>query len=78
MEGTGTNWLPPGVKPNDELDNDKPEPKKTSIKYPSKEYYSEFYAICEKLNVKVNATLIGLVDFFKDKNKHVLNKGKKK
>lgn len=70
-------YLPPGVTPKDELDNKKHEKTKGTIRYPNKEFYSKFYAVCEKAKVSMNEVLVGFAADFTKRNEFLLEKSKK-
>lgn len=70
-------YLPPGVTPRDDFNNKKEEFSRGTVRYPSKDFHSEFYAICEKARVSMNEVLVGFASDFINKNKHLLEKGKK-
>lgn len=73
----GVVYLPEGVMPRDDLKNKKEINPKGTIRYPNKDFYSNFYAICEKAKVSMNEVLVGLTRDFIERNKHLLIKNKK-
>lgn len=70
-------WLPPGVTPRDDDEKDKNTIQRGTVRYPSKEFASKFYAICEKAKVSMNEVLVALAGDFISKNEFLLErKGK--
>ncbi len=76
MAKNDTIYLPNGVIPRDDLQNIKKELPKGSIRYPDKDFFSNFYAICAKAKVSMNEVLVGLTRDFIERNKHLLGKKK--
>jgi len=70
-------WLPPGVTPRDDDEKDKNTIQRGTVRYPSKEFASRFYAVCEKAKVSMNEVIVALVGDFVSKNEFLLErKGK--
>ena len=67
-------WLPPGVTPRNELDNRKKIIQKSTVRYPDKDFFSRFYAVCEKVKVSMNEILVASAAEFIRKNEFLLER----
>ncbi len=68
--------LPRGVVIDNDLDEEKPEEIRRSIRYPDQEFYDNFYYICNKFKKSINEILIGYAGQFIEDNKAYLPKKK--
>ena len=69
--------LPRGVIIDTDLDEQKPEEVRRSIRYPDQEFYDNFYYICNKFKKSINEILIGYASQFIEDNKAYLPTKKK-
>lgn len=68
--------LPRGLVVDNDLDEEKPEEVRRSIRYPDQEFYDNFYYICNKFKKSINEILIGYAAQFIEDNKAYLQKKK--
>lgn len=65
-------YLPEGVIQREEENKNTKKPARGTIRYPDKEFYSDFYAICEKARVSMNDVLVGFARDFIKRNRFLL------
>ena len=58
------------------VEDEKPksEEYQNSIRYPNKQFYAEYYAICDRLDKFVNEISVAMITDFVNRNRHVLDK----
>ena len=67
-------YLPPGIELTEEDEKPKSEEYQNSIRYPNKQFYAEYYAICDRLDKFVNEISVAMITDFVNRNRHILDK----